>query len=54
MLVKMTDYLLCCTDGEPQSSFEIDLHMQRLVKLTGYILQLITLRGIMVIRSTGN
>ena len=39
MLVKMTDYLLCCTDGEPQSSFEIDLHMQRLVKLTGYILQ---------------
>ena len=39
MLVKMTDYLLCCTDCDPQSSFEIDLHKQRMVKLTGYMLQ---------------
>ncbi len=39
MLVKITDYVLCCTDDEPRSSFEIDLHMQRLAKLTGYILQ---------------
>lgn len=38
-LVKFTDYVLCCTNDEPHSSLEIDLHMQRLAKLTGYTLQ---------------
>ena len=39
MLVKMSEYLLCCTDREKQSSFEIDISMKRLIKLTGYVLQ---------------
>lgn len=39
LLVKMTDYLLCCTDSEPESHFEIDLCEQRLLKLSGYVLQ---------------
>ena len=39
LLVKMTDYLLCCTDSEEGSHFELDLHEQRLLKLTGYVLQ---------------
>ena len=39
LLVKMTDYLLCCTDDERESHFEIDLHEQRLLKLSGYVMQ---------------
>lgn len=39
LLVKMTDYLLCCTDSEQESHFEIDLREQRLLKLTGYVMQ---------------
>jgi hypothetical protein len=39
LLVKMTDYLLCCTDGEEKSHFEIDLREQRLLKVSGYVLQ---------------
>ena len=39
LLVKMTDYLLCCTDSEEASHFEIDLRERRLLKLSGYVLQ---------------
>lgn len=38
-LVKMTDYLLCCTNDEEESKFDVDLREQRLLKLTGYVLQ---------------
>ena len=39
LLVKMTDYRLCCTDNEKESNFEVDLREQRLLKLSGYVLQ---------------
>ena len=35
----MTDYLLCCTDDEEESHFEIDLREKRMLKLSGYVLQ---------------
>ena len=39
LLVKMTDYLLCCTDDDEESKFDVDLCEQRLLKLSGYVLQ---------------
>lgn len=38
-LMKMTEYLLCCTNDDEESKFDIDLCEQRLLRLSGYVLQ---------------